>query len=398
MVASVSDSEVDMQLLEQPRGFKSWKKAAIAVSTSLLLGGAIGRWSNTATLTTSTVVAEEKFQVLAPPGRQFCSNTKDNCFSKGCCNVEGFNCFETSGKGNALCMKTCDPKKYLCSQPTGITNHVLDEAIKVKSQALYCFAVVTVDTGSPTPSNELDLMNYQAEKNLGIFQCEDNQIFSDGDISLSNGRKFYQVFDQDGDWKFAKREETGAWVNTGLFSQVWREIQKEGTWERNAWVVKVDPDAVFVVDRLRTRLESTYEIPSGAYFTNCPYVDYGFFGNLEVFSKIAWTKLLANIDQCKADTEVINWQVGIKKGKYGPMGEDLFAQTCLDKEGVKHIPAFDMTVDGACESKRDKGQEKNKKWQPHCDWQYGVTFHPFKDVAGWAKCHEQTMAAFPKPK
>ena len=38
---------------------------------------------------------------------------------------------------------------------------------------------------------------------------------------------------------------------------------------------------------------------------------YGFFGNLEVSSKTAFSILLANINKCQYDT-VKNWKVGIE--------------------------------------------------------------------------------------
>merc|ERR1712238_555582 len=56
---------------------------------------------------------------------------------------------------------------------------------------------------------------------------------------------------------------------------------------------------------------------------NCQYVDYGFFGNLEVLSQKAFQVLLGNLDSCYTD---VDWKVGVKDGKYGPMGEDLFAE------------------------------------------------------------------------
>ena len=80
---------------------------------------------------------------------------------------------------------------------------------------------------------------------------------------------------------------------------------------------------------------------------NCEGVEYGFSGNLEVFSKTAFSILLANIHICKTKT-VKNWMVGTHKGKYAPMGEDLFAEMCLRENGVEEIDAFDITKDGCC--------------------------------------------------
>merc|ERR1712154_166247 len=55
---------------------------------------------------------------------------------------------------------------------------------------------------------------------------------------------------------------------------------------------------------------------------------YGFFGNLEVFSVEAFNTLAANIQSC---SQRIDW---VKGTKWGPIGEDLFAQMCMDDNGV----------------------------------------------------------------
>merc|ERR1719183_1494752 len=68
---------------------------------------------------------------------------------------------------------------------------------------------------------------------------------------------------------------------------------------------------------------------------------------------------------CKAGG--VDWKVGIDGGKYGPMGEDLFAQTCLDANGVKRGIGYGSKLDGTCEADRPLEEKKNKKWKPSCD-------------------------------
>merc|ERR1712211_219593 len=53
--------------------------------------------------------------------------------------------------------------------------------------------------------------------------------------------------------------------------------------------------------------------------------------------------LVANVDTCYTD---LDWETGVDGGKNGPMGEDLFAQRCMDLHGVKHIEDFSITADG----------------------------------------------------
>merc|ERR1739837_45836 len=165
-----------------------------------------------------------------------------------------------------------------------------------------------------------------------------------------------------------------------------------GQYQNADWVLKLDADAIFIANRMRVWLKQNELVPpAGIYLENCKYVDYGYFGNLEVYSTQAFSTLVQNIDSCK---QSLNWKVGIKDGKYGPMGEDLFAQTCLDRWGVRRIEAFDITTDGACPADRPIDQQKNKKWTPTCAWTATPAMHTFKKVADWIKCHDATTGSF----
>merc|ERR1712218_157720 len=131
----------------------------------------------------------------------------------------------------------------------------------------------------------------------------------------------------------------------------------------------------------------------GVYMENCKFVDWGYFGNLEVFSKQAFATLVNNLDTCYNS---LPWKVGVHDGKYGPMGEDLFAQKCMDKFGVRRVEAFDITTDGACPADRPIDQKTNKKWKPNCAWVSTPSMHPFKKLDEWVQCHAATVAAFGK--
>merc|ERR1712051_688717 len=45
----------------------------------------------------------------------------------------------------------------------------------------------------------------------------------------------------------------------------------------------------------------------------------------------AFATLVNNLDECYSS---LPWKVGVHGGKHGPMGEDLFAQKCMDLMGV----------------------------------------------------------------
>merc|ERR1711972_1274493 len=99
-------------------------------------------------------------------------------------------------------------------------------------------------------------------------------------------------------------------------------------------------------------------------YENCKYVDYGYFGNLEVFSKAAWSTLMAHAEDCHTS---IDWKLGVKK-----------------------VENFDLTMDGACPGNRPKGQENNRKWVPPCKGTATPAIHPFKKPAAYKKCYEET--------
>merc|ERR1712217_139769 len=112
-------------------------------------------------------------------------------------------------------------------------------------------------------------------------------------------------------------------------------------------------------------------------------------------SRNAFGTLLMQMEDCYAG---LNWKVGIKNGKYGPMGEDLFAQKCMDRHGVKKVERFDLTRDGACPADRPKAERKNKKYIPSCVGATTATIHPFKKPEGYFKCMELADQLSPAPR
>ena len=84
-----------------------------------------------------------------------------------------------------------------------------------------------------------------------------------------------------------------------------------------------------------------------------------------------------------------DWKKGIEKGEYGPIGEDLFAEMCMRKNGVLGIELFDISKDGCCEAKRPANEKKNKKWLPDCGSTNTPAIHLFKKPAEYKKCMEE---------
>jgi len=236
---------------------------------------------------------------------------------------------------------------------------------------------------------ERNLIAMQHKHHTSLFACDDYAVYSDVSVSLGTDLSTIKVSDVDHEFHIAKRKTTGSWVNTGMFIQVWKAMASTQKYKGYDWTVKVDPDAVFVASRLVNRIEHMPRTVGGVFLQNCKHVDYGFFGNLEVFSERAFDILAQNVDNCR---KILDWKVGIKGGKYGPMGEDLFAETCMEKNGVDKMEAFDITIDGACEADRPLDQAKNKKWRANCGATLTPALHPFKKPTDYFDCLDATMS------
>jgi hypothetical protein len=259
------------------------------------------------------------------------------------------------------------------------------------SPSMYCFAVVMQDVGSTKKYYDLELLQGAYTKWTSIFACDNWGVFSDMEGWVGPDVPIVKLDDADGDFHYAKREETGTWLNTGLHYQAWKAIEEAGVYKSASWVVKADADAVFFPNRLVPFLSSKLVPATGMYLENCKNVKYGWFGSLEIFSAVAFETLLGSMASCKG---TIDWKTGVDGGKYGPMGEDLFAQVCLDTNGVLRGEAFGTKLDGTCEADRPTAEKKNKKWKPTCDSGYYAAYHPLMKPDDYWSCWDASGNAF----
>merc|ERR1712150_28386 len=318
----------------------------------------------------------------------------ENCINTKCCATTGYNCFQKK-PGVAGCLKGCDPKKggWDCTMPDEVLELV--DVKEVPNTRFYCFAVHTQDSGRPNhhpgPQEELALLREQYNRGVGVFSCPGNDVFSDANVNIGQGYDAIKVDDPLNEFHLIKRKKSKTWVNTGMFKQVWKKIGEKGTWTDFDWVIKLDADAVFVPWRLQKMLSTQPVSWTGVYIENCAEVKWGFFGNIEVLSHQAFSTLLENMDSCSSDIE---W-ASMHATPWGPIGEDLFAQKCMDKKGVSKVQNFELTTDGACPSvKKKMGQAKAKKpVKPECDIATTPVMHPFKTKEDWFACYEKTLSS-----
>jgi len=394
-MAAMDAVEMEFQTSEDASRRSAWpvKSAAVALGVLGLVGVASTMGGAPVAAGLKSLVNKEQ-RVAMVPSYAACSAATENCFDTGCCKTSGHKCYmKTNGQAQCLEPKKCKPgvKGFTCEQPPSADTSVPVE--EESGTSLYCFSLYSKDTGSQKKSYELELFRKQKQYGVSIFGCEEWDVF--GDVAETIGDyTTIQVHDTNNEWHRLKRKTTGTWVNWGIFYSVWDNIKTNGKALNQWWTVKADADAVFIPQRLRNyisirRLKDT---PHGLYLENCKNVQYGYFGNLEVISRKGVRALVDGLHECHdafapcAD-EGCDW-------KFGPWGEDVFVQRCMDHHYVDKVEAFDLTKDGACASDRPKDQKKNKKWKsPDCsqEAETAASIHPFKKPQEYFKCMSEIM-------
>merc|ERR1711920_571618 len=358
----------------------------LLLATALLLTGAAVIHRRGGLSFNENKLTQEYYEesVVVPPYGS-CSKTTENCLSTKCCKVTGYMCFLKS-PGVGKCMTNCTHGK----------DGICTEAVATKAVASYpglkffCFSWYMADTGSTKKSYDLELLSRSYTLGASIFGCPKWAVYSDAEASLGNGGMTTQVFDVDADFHLFKRKKFGTWVNAMMFYQAWKDMREKQLTTGSDWVVKVDADAVFLPERLLTRLQG-YHVPAGgAYLENCKKVMYGFFGNLEVVSIDAFQTFLSNLETCKAS---LDWKGQDPDWKFGPIGEDLFMRMCMDKAGVAKQSDFTMDADAACKNNVPKALQKvdGVEFKPYCKGSQQIVFHPLRKPDDYFKCLAETQ-------
>lgn len=240
-----------------------------------------------------------------------------------------------------------------CSPPIFITT------------ALFCFLVMQLHGYEP------GLVRSQFARTSGIFACDGYDVFSiGGTVSFDTGphghqtesHAIEQAHDGTGSW--------GSWLNTLTFMHAWEFLIQDGRYSNYDWVVKADPDAVFLPERLRERLKPHTSSNGGnLYVQNCNQPNHiAVQGSLEVFSRDAIHGYGDNHERCKSQ---LDWH---------SMGEDFFMQKCMEMMGVTPVQEFYIMSDVNCQ-------------QVSCNDRSRVSYHPFKGVNDWWNCWNTTTGS-----
>jgi len=326
----------------------------------------------------------EEYTVEADPKMQDCAGATENCMSNKCCQRSGTKCWRISDS-LAKCGKTCPggncwvEKAWYSFKPAHMT----------RDNSLFCYTVYAANKGKGiTNDKDLKLLQTQLKNGVGLFSCNDWEVFSDKQVQLSPTIASRQLpVNSDYGTKFRK-DKPDHYINTPLFFEAWKLLKADGRWTAMSWVVKVDAPTVFLPENLRNTLASKMDTATGVYFQNCKGVLEGFFGNLEVSSAEGFKRFLEQFEKAYAGGCWKQETKACKAGwKYGPWGEDLFMQRTMDDAEVAKISDFSLTTSGTCPGDRPADQKKNKLYVPPCP--AGMTkaaVHPFRDVQSWFKC------------
>jgi len=234
--------------------------------------------------------------------------------------------------------------------------------IAASGPSIFGFAICS------SSGSDLDLLRCQARKDAGIFGCNAYRIFSDKEIDLPHTQVLPQVVAQKG----VAGAMTATWVNAQAFIAAWEQILTQNLFTSHDWVVKADPDCVFVPGRLKShlaepRFDGPAKAPLGAYLKNCAAGPRGLqlFGAIEVLSRNAVRAMRDSWARCSTAVDP------------SLLGEDMWLQRSLDLINVQAVEDYSNLVDdGYC-----PGLPAPKVCSPGF-----VAFHPMKLPEQWLKC------------
>jgi hypothetical protein len=236
---------------------------------------------------------------------------------------------------------------------------------ELPGHSLFCFSLCVPWTSEP------DLLLMQLTNRISIFSCEEFTVYSHPVISLGDFKT--RLLKMDLHVPRCGKYETIC--NTPVFQKLWQQLVEDRQFARHDWTVKVDPDAVFLPDRLRGSLrdldEELAHSPKGIFLNNCKL---GLHGPIEVISRRALEVFAASMDRSCG---------------YAPQ-EDVYLQGCMKSLGVKQVDRFDSLL-AEQECARDG-------WKQDPDWMKCASskaaFHPFKNPDEYQACLGRAKPGF----
>lgn len=249
------------------------------------------------------------------------------------------------------------------TKTTTTTTPSMQEVMGTNTPTLFCF-VLMLPFGY-----ELELMRTQARRQMGIFGCKSWRVYSNETMWLQSGPSAVKTEAMSGTLTRKMDPYTKTVQNTDIFIKLWAKVIADPkAWEHD-WLVKVDPDAVFIAGRLRELLRDRWPSTGAreglkAYLNNCHL---GLHGPIEVLSRGALEAYNNGRGWCQK-----GWPADSPQ-------EDAYLSRCLDMLGVERVDAFNVLSETHCGGYL--GDCKSHK----------VAFHPFKTADGFSACWDSAM-------
>lgn len=215
---------------------------------------------------------------------------------------------------------------------------------------------------------ELPLVKHQLQQQVGIFSCDLPAVLSEhrflleaGDRNIMTRSIGDMTCSYGGQWHLA--------LNTEIFVRAWKRVFTDADYLLANWTVKLDPDTVFLPNRLLALLHDS-DPTARVYFNNC---DEGLHGPIEVIARGGMEFFAAGILDCE--------QALHKEWK--DWGEDVFLRHCLGLINVAKVDHFNLLSEEHCfdEDPAHDGCFSGK-----------VAFHPFKEAETYMKCQAQIIS------
>jgi len=244
-------------------------------------------------------------------------------------------------------------------------------ACRFESARLFCFSVMR------NWGDDKELMKMQFKDQTGIFKCDDSQVLSGDSVDLAGDGSFMTT--KINNQKIHSNQ--GMHQNHDLFIEAWGKVFGDGRYKLADWIVKVDPDTLFIPDRLRARLGGRSHADNHAtFYANCAGANdiqkkdrhVYMYGALEVFSKKAVDTYFTHAQSCEQNVQFED----------GGWWEERYMTKCLELHGITLNPwlngDLNLLSDPHCQAHLT---------EPDCEGT-AVAFHPLPTAAKWDRCYK----------
>ncbi|CAK0880771.1 unnamed protein product [Prorocentrum cordatum] len=273
-----------------------------------------------------------------------------------------------------------DSLGYKCCCGAELWRQMPTNSSSTSNVRLFCFSLMW------TSGDEPDLLKFQVEHGASIFACDFTSVYNGGSDSVDlgkgpNGQVMTKCISdmplphEKGTYGAVVdgiTQTTSSWLSVPTWLRIWEEVRDEGFYKQADWTVKVDPDAVFLPERLRQHL-LPYSSAKPLYIhnQNCFADEFHFSGSLEALSRGAMDTYMDGYPRCKDELPWQGWS------------EDYYMEYCLDLLQVNHEDDFEVLSD----------QFGCRFSAPGCTEDNWAAFHPFKDVKTYSECYANAMQA-----